>query len=342
MVAQQGTLNIVGSGGFVVMAIPVDAFTGVDDNGDGLMSAAELRAHAGALEAQVQLGLQLMGRAGACPLEGLMITLSPDDLTPSAPAAHIVVLGRFALREGDTASAMTLRFTLFGKAAQARQQHVTVTQGEQIQHFVVRPGREAHSLFPSAGAIILDHAALGAEHVLRGVDHLLFLLVVLITGSRFRQCVLALSCFTLGHAIMLACGVLWGMSVPAHFVEPVIAASIVGVVVFDGWSQRRPQPFRPAVRLSLIFVFALVHGLGFAGALADLGLDAHHRLLSMLGFNAGIEAAQLVVALLASAVMWSIQRFKGEDGRALTMRFASYFAVVTGSLWMLERIIVAM
>jgi hypothetical protein len=136
-VAQRGTLNFVGSGGFVVMALPVDALEGVDDDGDGRMSAAEMRVHASAIEAQVLSGVQLIGAAGPRPLEGLMLNLSPDDSTPTAPARHLVVLGRFALDDSagqgasDAASRLRLRFTLFGKTADAQQQSITVSRGSQ-------------------------------------------------------------------------------------------------------------------------------------------------------------------------------------------------------------------
>lgn len=136
MVAQRGTVNIVGNGGFVVMSFDVDAFTGIDDDGDGRLSMAEMRTHAGAIERQVQQGLTLTGPDGPRALEGLMLNLSPDDNAPTEPARHLVVLGRFALAEGDLADAgpgqtvtpLRLGFTLFGKSAkteQARQHQVT-------------------------------------------------------------------------------------------------------------------------------------------------------------------------------------------------------------------------
>lgn len=264
MVAQRGTLNIVGTGGYVVMALPVDAFTGVDDDGDGRMLIAEMRAHTRQIEAQVFQGLQLMGDTGPRPLQGLMLNLSPDDNT-----------------------------------------------------------------------------RLGAEHVLSGWDHLLFLLVVLATGWGFRQILLALTCFTLGHGITLAASALWGFGVPATIVEPTIAATIVGLALFDRVSQGRSQPWPPALRCGVIFVCALIHGLGFAGAMTALGVDAEHRILSLLGFNAGIEAGQLAVALLAAGVMFGIKRVKGSGGVALTTRFASVVGMVAGTVWLVERLVVS-
>jgi hypothetical protein len=343
MVAQRGTLNFVGTGGFVVMAVPVDSLTGVDDDGDGLMSMAEMKAHGSAIETQVQRGLQLSDAAGARPLQALLLNLSPDDSTPLAPAAHIVVLGRFALPEVDgkplPTSGLTLRFTLFGKKAASQKQSILITQGALKQQLVLSPNKPDGTLFPSAWVLLRDNAVLGAEHVLSGLDHLLFLLVVLATGWSFRQTVLALTCFTLGHGITLAASALGGWTVPSAVVEPAIAATIIGMVLFDMWSKRRPKPWPAALRLSLVFVCALIHGLGFAGGLTDLGLDTRHRLLSLAGFNLGIEAGQLLVAVLAIAVMAGVKRFKGTQGVTLTTRFASYAALAAGSFWLAQRML---
>ena len=213
MVAQRGTLNLVGSGGFVVMSVPVQALQGVDDDGDGRLSLAEMRAHASSIEAQVLRGLQLVGDAGPLPLEGLMLNLSPDDSASTAPAAHLVVMGRFAIADGSpqALSRLKLRFTLFGKTAETQQQTITVSRGSEAQKMVLSPGHDAGVLFPSPWTVLRDNAALGAEHVLSGLDHMLFLLVVLATGWGWRRTALALTVFTAGHAISLAAVAIGGL-----------------------------------------------------------------------------------------------------------------------------------
>ncbi len=317
MVAQRGTLNFVGTGGFVVMALPVDAFAGVDDDGDGLMSMAEMRDHASAIEAQVQRGLRLSNAAGPRPLEAVMLNLSPDDDKPMAPAAHLVVLGRFSLAAADSQtvspSSLKLQLSLFGKTAAAQQQNITVTRGNETQKMVLAPGREVRVVFPSAVAVLLDNATLGAEHVLSAWDHMLFLLVVLVTAFTWRGTVLALTAFTVGHAITLAASALGGLRVPSSIVEPAIAATIVGMALFDRWSSARAQPLARAWRLLLVFGCALIHGLGLAGALTLDGLDATHRLLTLAGFNFGIEAAQLGVALVGGALVVGVRQFRGDS-----------------------------
>jgi hypothetical protein len=342
MVAQSGTLNIVGNGGYAVMSLPVDAFTGIDDDGDGLLSLAEMRAHSSEIEAQVLRGLVLVNDSGACPLEGLMLNLSPDDNAPTAPAQHLVILGRFALggTEDQALSGLKLRFSLFGKDEKSQKQEITITHGTEKQKLVLSPSRPESAVFASVVSVILNNALLGAEHVLSGLDHLLFLLVVLATGWGIRQIAIALTCFTMGHAITLTASVLGSVSVPANIVEPAIAATIVGIALFDRWSQRQKHPSLPILRLCLIFACALIHGLGFAGALTDLGLESNHRIYTLIGFNVGIEIAQLGVALLAAGVMFGVNRFIGASGVTATTRFASLAAIAVGSIWFVQRLIV--
>jgi HupE / UreJ protein len=339
MVAQKGTLNFVGNGGFVVMSLPVDAFKGIDDDGDGRLSREELRAHASNIEAQVFQGLQLVGDKGPLALEGLMLNLSPDDKAPFEPARDLVVLGRFALTDAQaTAPALLrLRFTLFGKSTEAQQQTITVTQGAQKQKMVLTTQRDAASVFPSDTDVLLDNALLGGEHVLGGLDHLLFLLVVLSAAWSWRGIVLALTCFTLGHAITLAAVVLWDWRLPASIVEPAIAATIVGMAMFDRWSTTLSKPLASGWRLSLVFACALIHGLGLASALTGLNLDTQNRLLSLVGFNVGIEAAQLGVALLAALAMGGVRYFRGPKGIAVSTRLGSFVAISAGLVWFVQR-----
>ena len=336
MVAQRGTLNIVGDGAYIVFSLPVSAFQGVDDDGDGLLSAAEGNAHIHALEAQVRAGLQLLGPRGPLPLEGLMLTLTPPDDAPSAPSAQLVVVGRYAL--GESQDGLRLRQTLFGRTAAERSQEVTVTRGAERQRIVLAPGRGEQALMSSAWHVFLDHAAQGAEHVLGGLDHLLFLLVVLASAWGLRQTVLALSCFTVGHAISLAACVSGGLSVPAAVVEPAIAATIVGMAIFDVRARHRAVPWPASLRLLLVFACALIHGLGLAGALTGLGLDSGNRLVSLAGFNVGVEAGQLAVTLLAGGALALVQRSTGSAGVAMTTRLASFTAVAMGSIWLVQRV----
>jgi hypothetical protein len=322
----------------MVMSLPVSAFQGIDDDGDGLLSLAEGNKHRAAIEAQVRSGVQLVDAQGALPLEGVMMNLSPPENAPSAPAADLVVIGRYAL--GTDPKGLSLKLSLFGTQPDQRRQEVTVTRGNEKQRMVLAPGREQRALLSGAWAVFVDYILLGSEHVLRGMDHLLFLLVVLATGWGLRQVALALTCFTAGHAITLFGSVWGGWAVPASVVEPAIAATIVGMVLFDQWSARSTIPLAASSRLSLIFACALVHGLGLAGALVESGQDTGHLLWSLAGFNVGIELSQIAVASLMALVMWVVQRVQGASVKEFVTRLASIAAFAAGSVWMAERLVI--
>ena len=304
MAAQRGTLNIVGDGAFMVLSLPVSALSGVDDDGDGKLSMAEFSAHRTTIAAVVARELRLTDTQGARPLEAVMLSPSPPDEAATAPAAQLVVLGRFALSSDH--SALRFQTDLFGKAVDERSFQVTVTRPAtgQKQLLVLTPQQPTRALFPSAWAVFADYAVLGAEHIVTGLDHLLFLLVVLAASWGWRQVLLALTTFTVGHAITLMVSVWGGLSVPAWLVEPAIAATIVGMAAFDFHARRKGRLQSPWLRLSLVFGCALIHGLGLASALSELGLDRQHHLPSLTGFNVGIELGQVAVAVLAGSFMW--------------------------------------
>ncbi|MFK7966479.1 MAG: HupE/UreJ family protein [Burkholderiaceae bacterium] len=347
MTAQRGTLNLVSAGGFVVMSVSVQAFQGVDDDADGRLSMTELRAHAGDISTQVGRELQLIGEHGPIELQGLMLNLAPDTHSPTAPASHLVVMGRFPLVLGGSAGnrstlglpPLTLRFSLFGHTADAQRQTVLVRHGSQIQKIEMTPDRQVVELMRGPWQVLRDYVDMGVEHMLGGLDHLLFLLVVLASDWRWRAVVLALATFTIGHAISLMAVTFADLSAPPIIVEPAIAATIVGMALYDRWSAKRSQPVATGWRLGVIFICALIHGLGLANALNSLGLDSSTRVLSLVGFNLGIEAAQLLVALAAGVVIVVVRCLGAPGWIPAAGRLTSYFAIMMMSGWLVQRAI---
>lgn len=145
MVAQKGTLNLVGDGAYLVLSLPVSSLRGVDDDRDGLLSLAELQAHAKAVEAQVLSHVKLSDAQGARPLEGLLLNLSPPDETPNAPAPQLVVIGRFALASKES-KGLQLALGAFGTAAEEQTFSVTVSYGEANQALMFTPKQRQHSI----------------------------------------------------------------------------------------------------------------------------------------------------------------------------------------------------
>jgi HupE / UreJ protein len=207
------------------------------------------------------------------------------------------------------------------------------------------PDRPTHALLPSATAVLAEYVRTGAEHVLSGPDHLLFLLVVLAAGWGWKRLLGALTCFTAGHALTLLACVWGGWSAPAALVEPAIAATIVGLAAFDHWTRRRARPLHTGVRLALVFACALVHGLGLAGALAELtqwAPGSAQMAWALVGFNLGVEAAQIAVAALAGLLVLGLgTALTGWLRPPATRRvgsFASAAAMMAGSFWFIERV----
>ncbi|MCB9786588.1 MAG: hypothetical protein H6744_07825 [Deltaproteobacteria bacterium] len=145
MVAGHGTLNIKEAGAWFVIAIPVSALTGVDDDGDGRLGLAELAAHNGAIESQVAAGLALRDDGGARPIQGLLINPSPDHGRPDEPVTHVVALGRFA--PAPTRGALRLRAALFGSAPADQTLQVKVTRGTETDALTLTPQTPERELF---------------------------------------------------------------------------------------------------------------------------------------------------------------------------------------------------
>lgn len=344
MAAQKGTLNLVGDAAFLVLSVPVSALQRVDDDRDGALSKAELAAHADAVRAQVLFGVQLLGPDGALPLQLVMLDTAPPDSTPTAAARQLLVLGRFQLPQGSTGDGLSLRLSLFGTDASEQQQDLTITRQQETQWLRFTPERTTQGLLPSAAVVFGDYVRSGATHVLSGADHLLFLLVVLSAGWHWRALLGALTCFTAGHALTLAACVWGGWSLPDRIVEPAIAVTIVGMAAFDAWGRWRTRPARSGVRLALVFACALVHGLGLAGALADLSQWApgsRAMLWALAGFNLGIEVAQVGAAVLAGLVVTALQGLLGPQARQRARQFATLAVMAAGSLWFVERVVQA-
>jgi hypothetical protein len=192
----------------------------------------------------------------------------------------------------------------------------------------------------SALAVFVAHLRMGAGHLFGGPDHLLFLagLVALLGGG--RRLLVAVTAFTAGHSVTLALAALGFVRVPAALVEVAIAATLVALAMelTRNADERGALARRP---FALPFGFGLLHGLGFAGALGDLGVPAREIPLALGGFNVGIELGQLalVAALLVLATM--LRRFVGAPTPRAVRWAALAPAYAIGSLgiyWCLDRV----
>lgn len=150
------------------------------------------------------------------------------------------------------------------------------------------------------GEIAKAYTILGVQHILTGIDHLMFVAGLLFLVGFRRQLIGTITAFTVAHSITLACGAFGWLTLRPPPVEATIAMSIV-LVASEALSNKQSLARRFPALVS--FLFGLVHGLGFAGALKDIGLPQSHLPLALLTFNVGVELGQLLMVGLAFGVV---------------------------------------
>jgi HupE / UreJ protein len=186
---------------------------------------------------------------------------------------------------------------------------------------------------PTRGEVALQYLKLGFTHILpAGLDHVLFVLGLFLLSRRPRPLLLQVTAFTLAHTLTLGLSIYGVVSLPPRIVEPLIALSIVFVAVENVLSRE----LRPT-RVALVFAFGLLHGLGFAGVLSELGLPRSEYLTALLSFNAGVEAGQL--AVISLAFLFLALPFQSRSWyRQRVVVPASCLIAAVGLYWSVQRI----
>ena len=178
-----------------------------------------------------------------------------------------------------------------------------------------------------------NYIPLGFDHIVpKGLDHILFVLGLFFLSVNWRPLLAQVTAFTLAHTITLALAALGYVTLPATIVEPLIAASIVFVAVENIFTAGL-SPWRPFV----VFGFGLLHGLGFASILTNIGLPENNFIPALLGFNLGVELGQLAIIATAFALVgyW----FGGKDWyRRIIAIPASVFIAIVGGYWFVQRV----
>ncbi|SEF15327.1 Hydrogenase/urease accessory protein HupE [Rhizobiales bacterium GAS191] len=190
---------------------------------------------------------------------------------------------------------------------------------------------------PSRLTVLWTYFQLGVEHILTGVDHLLFVLCLVLLVRKARKLIATVTAFTIAHSITLAAATLGFVNVPAPPVEATIALSIV----FLASEVCRDPIHRSAVTQGypwlVAFSFGLLHGLGFAGALAEIGLPHGEIPLALFAFNVGVECGQLafIAAVLSAGLL---ARVLVPRTPAWALRAAAYAVGCIASYWVFERL----
>ncbi len=189
----------------------------------------------------------------------------------------------------------------------------------------------------SAWDVAKTYTIIGIEHILLGIDHLLFVFALLLIVAGWKRLIGTITAFTLAHSITLVAATLGWVSVPQAPVEAVIALSILFLAVEIIHSQQGKIGLAERYPWLIAFIFGLLHGFGFAGALAEVGLPEQSIPYALLFFNVGVELGQLIFVFSVLAIGWIIKKIvtqgilnKGETLIAYTIGGLAAF-------WLIER-----
>jgi len=222
-----------------------------------------------------------------------------------------------------------------------------VVDNDSSKAYIHAPGRETVKLSTYTNNRMrqfMNFLKEGLTHIWAGIDHILFLVTLLLTSVLVRNknewqptdglrasvwnVVAIVTVFTVAHSITLAMAMRGWIELPSRFVESVIALSILAVVIDNFYS------YLGRFKWSAVFVFGLFHGLGFASVLEDMSADFHAKVLALLGFNLGVEIGQLAIVLVIFPILYIARNYRYQN---FVLRPASAVIGVVSAWWLIQR-----
>ena len=261
-----------------------------------------------------------------------------QELTPVWPEGCASEPEGNLLRCGEKGLTGTMKVEGVGKRYSAAIVRVYWLDG-QTRVYTMTSGRPTARLYGSAddrrgmGEIASAYTVLGVEHILSGYDHLMFVFALLFLVGFNRRLVWTITAFTAAHSVTLALAALGLLTLRSPPVEATIALSIVLVA---GEALHKEATIARRWPALVAFLFGLVHGLGFAGALRDIGLPQNHLPVALLTFNVGVELGQLLVVGVAYAVWRTLARW---PKFAVARAPALYVIGSVAAYWSIGRIV---
>jgi hydrogenase/urease accessory protein HupE len=208
------------------------------------------------------------------------------------------------------------------------------------QSQLLRADKNSYTVLASASKmqVVKTYTWLGITHILLGFDHLLFVFTLLLLVNSLRKLLWTITAFTLAHSITLAGASLGYLYLPQKPVEAMIALSILFLSVEILHEQRGKVGITSRYPWVISFSFGLLHGFGFAGALAEIGLPQQAITLALIFFNVGVEIGQLMFVATVVLVGLLLQRLIDPSLMAKVEKFVVYSIGGLSAFWVFERI----
>ncbi|MGH8487688.1 MAG: HupE/UreJ family protein [Gammaproteobacteria bacterium] len=319
----------------------LDFAIGLDGDGDGAITWGEVRARRRMIRDYVMPHLRFASAGAQCAPRGERQLIDHHN-----DGAYAVL--KFELSCPHNAKEVQIHYDLLFDLDAAHRGLLSFAYRGNTQPAIFSPSRPRQSfslgsLHPLDG--FLAYGREGVWHIWMGYDHVLFLLSLLLPAvlhrrgrvwveaddfrAAFLDVVKIVTAFTLAHSVTLSLAALGSLKLPSRWVETAIAASIIVAALNNLY----PVAYRQ--RSALALVFGLIHGLGFANVLGDLGLPAGGRVLALLGFNLGVELGQLVIVSAFLPLAFSARATRAY--RRLVLGLGSSAIALLGFLWFVER-----
>lgn len=277
-----------------------------------------------------------------------IVALLPETCEPRRPSGFTMVDGAFSTRWTSSCPG-----GLAGRAI--RVEGLERTQTDVLVHFAPQEGTaQTLRLTPDATAgqiardpgfweVVRTYTWLGIDHILLGIDHILFVFALLLLVSGPWRLVKTITAFTVAHSLTLSAAALGFVTMPGPPVEAAIALSIVYLARELGVRRPGVESFAERKPWLVAFVFGLLHGLGFASALAETGLPEDEIPAALLAFNVGVEIGQLLFIAVVLAAIALLRRVRwralhAEGLRAVIASGGVYAIGGVASFWVIERV----
>jgi hypothetical protein len=346
-ISSNGFLTLDASGsqvsGSLELAVrDAELAVGLDTNGDGSVTWGEARGHQPELLAYLRDRLTLSTNGSRCAIsfEALQVNARVDGNYLWVPFSAGC---SGALRE------LSIDYRLLQDIDPSHRGLLTLSAWGDTQTGVLTPGHGARSFAlgrPRPLRAFTEYLSIGVWHIWSGLDHLLFLLSLLLPavlrrrGGQWEAAPIArpalvnilkvVTAFTLAHSITLSLAAFNVVHLPSRLTESVIAASII-VAALNNIFPRVTEG-----RWRIAFAFGLLHGFGFASVLAEMGLPPGARLVSLVAFNLGVEVGQLAVVLAVMPLAYSLRATTFY--RNTVMRWGSSGIAALAFVWLVQRV----
>lgn len=322
----QAVIEVEETKALLVVTPPSSVFKSFDDNHDGFMNVEEVKIHRVALNQFFSEHVSILNERGAAGQFYFFDIIVPGAFEDAPEGSdHLRFMRRYEWKEAP--EAITFRYDFVQDGGELV---TTVALGDKTQTVLFSGAQPEYTFGEKAQPNLQQFLVLGVKHILTGYDHLLFLLSLLLAAGSLGSMLKTISAFTVAHSVTLALTVLGILTVPPYFVEGVIALSIAFVALENLWKHKINLRWPWLV----VFGFGLVHGMGFAGVLSDIGLPSANVLPSLLSFNIGVELGQIAFVLVVSLLLVFARRVRVEQ---FLQRWGSVGVAGIALYWSFER-----